>query len=173
MNTARVGLCLAILLSWVLPSPTMAQQYLPPGQAGLNPGVATVDDFGAEDGVDDFQTRGIFDNRNYMLRSDAGDGVGYLRGFQTFAAFQPIVVDPDEFIFWMSPRGFVTYDQATWGGNLGAGFRWLNPANQRIFGAGFWWDHDNNQNRLVDQLGVSAEWLGNFLDFRANAYVPT
>src|SRR5262249_18380231 len=150
MNTARVSLGLAILLSWTLSSPAQAQQYLPPGTAGLEPGVASTGDYTAGEGVDDLQTRGIFDNRNYLLRSDAGDGTGYLRGFQRFGVFQPIIFDPDEFILWMSPRGFVTYDTGDWAGNLGAGVRWLNPANNRILGGGFWWDHDNNQNRLFD-----------------------
>src|SRR4029077_13399185 len=114
-----------------------------------------------------------FDNRNYMIRTDAGDGVGYLRGFQTFGIFQPIIVEPDELIFWMSPRGYVTYDGGNFAGNLGAGVRWLNPENQQILGGGFWYDHDNNVTQNFDQFGGSFESLGNMLDFRANAYIPT
>jgi hypothetical protein len=167
MKTARVGLCLAILLSWTLASPALAQQFLPPGQAGFGPGTASVGDaYGAEAGVDDMQTRsvfgsGLFDNRNYMTRTDAGDGLGYLRGFQTFAAWQPIIITPDELMFWMSPRGYVTFDTGVWAGNLGAGFRYLNPTNNRILGGGFWLDHDNTSKNQYDQLGVSGEWLGN------------
>lgn len=172
MNTARVSLCLAILLSWTLSSPTLAQQYLPPGP-GAQPGEAIVGDAGPVAGIDDMQTRSLFDNRNYLIRSDAGDGVGYLRGYQTFGVFQPITVEPDELILWVSPRGYVTYDSGNFAGNLGAGVRWLNPDNNRIIGGGFWWDHDNNQSNQYDQLGGSFEWLGNFLDLRANVYFPT
>ncbi|HLJ12522.1 MAG TPA: right-handed parallel beta-helix repeat-containing protein [Planctomycetaceae bacterium] len=169
MNTARVSLCLALLLSWTLAGPAVAQQFTSPGQTSMM-GYPEDDD---EPGTDDLHTRSIFDNRNYMLRSDAGDGVGYLRGYQTFAAFQPIIVDPNELIFWTSPRGYVTYNSGNFAGNLGAGVRWLNPDNQRILGGGFWWDHDNNGITQYDQLGGGVEWLGNLLDFRANVYFPT
>ena len=128
MNTARVSLCLAILLSWTLASPVLAQQMVP-GQTSVG---GYPQDFDQE--VDDIHTRSIFDNRNVMIRSDAGDGVGYLRGYQTFAAFQPIIAVPDELVFWMSPRGYVTYNSGSFAGNLGSGFRWLNPGTQRIFG---------------------------------------
>lgn len=166
MNTARVSLSLAIMLSWTLSSPALAQQILPPGQA-------MVEDSAAEDGVDDLNTRSIFDNSNYMIRGDAGDSVGYIRGFQTLAAFQPIIINPDELILWMSPRGYVTYNSGDFAGNLGAGIRWLEPTSQRILGAGFWWDHDNNGSNQYDQLGGSAEWLGNMFDLRVNTYFPT
>ena len=167
MNTARVSLCLAILLSGTLANRVLAQQPVP--------GQTSVSSFPAdgEAGTDDIHTRSIFDNRNFMLQSNAGDGVGYLRGYQTFAAFQPIAAIPDELIFWMSPRGYVTYNSASWAGNLGTGVRWLNPGTQRIIGGGAWWDHDNNGTNLYDQLGGSLEWLGTYLDVRANAYIPT
>lgn len=171
MNTARVSLCLAILLACTLSSPARAQYPAGPASGG-----GWYGDDGTGDqvpGASDRQTTSIFDNRNYMLRSDAGDSVGYLRGFQTFAAFQPVIITPDELILWMSPRGYVTYNSGTFGGNLGAGARWLDPSNQRILGGGFWWDHDNNGQNQYDQLGGSFEWLGNFFDLRANAYLPT
>lgn len=166
MNTARVSLCLAILLAWSF-SPLRAQQSAPP--------VRTVAGSFPEDDapeVDDVHTQSLFDNRNYMIRSDAGDGVGYLRGFQTFAAFQPLMIE-DNLILWFSPRGYVTYNSGTFGGNLGAGARWLDPATQRILGGGFWWDHDNNGIRQFDQLGGGVESLGNYFDLRANFYYPT
>jgi hypothetical protein len=165
MNTGRLSLSLAIMLSWALSSSAMAQQNLPPGQA-------MVSDSAAEDGVADLNTRSIFDNSNYMVRGDAGDGVGYIRGFQTVAAFQPITVSPDEFIFWLSPRGIVTYNSGNFGGNLGGGARWLEPNTQRILGLGFWYDHDNNGTNKYDQLGYSFESLGNMFDFRINTYLP-
>jgi len=126
-----------------------------------------------EPGIDDIHTRSIFDNRNYQLNSYIGDGVGYLRGFQSFGAFQPVVIEPDEFILWANPRGYVTYNSGSFAGNLGTGFRWLNPETQRIIGGSAWWDHDNNGANKYDQIGGSFESLGNYLDFRANCYIPT
>ena len=171
MNTARVSLCLAILLSWTLASPLaspVAAQMAVPGQTTVSSYPANGDPE-----TDDIHTRSIFDNRNYMIRTDAGDGVGYLRGYQTFAAFQPITAIPDELVFWMSPRGYVTFNSGNFAGNLGTGVRWLNPGTQRILGGGAWWDHDNNGSLNYDQLGGSLEWLGNYFDLRANAYIPT
>jgi len=170
MNTARVSLGLAILLAWTCP--LLAQQ---PTTPTAPPAVRTVNGSYPEDDApdaDDMHTQSLFDNRNYMIRSDAGDSVGYLRGFQTFAAFQPLMID-DNLIAWFSPRGYVTYNAGTFGGNLGAGARWLDPSTDRILGGGFWWDHDNNGVRQFDQLGGSIESLGNYLDFRANGYWPT
>ncbi|MBI3866189.1 MAG: inverse autotransporter beta domain-containing protein, partial [Planctomycetia bacterium] len=168
MKTARVSLCLAIVLSWALASPVAAQQSLPPGQNTFG---GWPDE--SMPGTDDIHTRSIFDQRNIMLRTDGGDGTGYLRGYQTIAAFQPIQLVPDEFILWMSPRGYVTFNSGNFAGNLGTGFRWLNQETQRIFGGGAWWDHDNNGLNNYDQLGGSLEWLGKYFDLRANAYVPT
>ncbi|MBS0266057.1 MAG: right-handed parallel beta-helix repeat-containing protein [Planctomycetes bacterium] len=153
----------------------MAQQALPAGQAGPSYGGGAFSGWpeSMEAGTDDVHTRSIFDNRNIMLRTDAGDGVGYIRGYQTFAAFQPIQIVPDEFILWMSPRGYITFNSGSFAGNLGTGFRWLDRDTNRIFGAGAWWDHDNNGTNNYDQLGASVEWLGKYLDLRANAYIPT
>jgi hypothetical protein len=150
-----------------LASPVAAQQPVP-GQTSVSGYPADGDP-----AADDIHTRSIFDNRNFMIRTDAGDGVGYLRGYQTFAAFQPIIAVPDELVFWMSPRGYVTYNSGSFAGNLGTGVRWLNPGTQRILGGGAWWDHDNNGTNNYDQLGGSLEWLGNYFDLRANAYIPT
>jgi len=60
MNTARVSLCLAILLSWTLASPVLAQQMVP-GQTSVG---GYPQDFDQE--VDDIHTRSIFDNRNVI-----------------------------------------------------------------------------------------------------------
>jgi hypothetical protein len=176
MKTARVSLCLATLLSWALVSPAWAQQQAPTSGSQASPGGPT--NFGgwpeeAQPGTDDIHTRSLFDNRNFMLRTDAGDGVGYIRGYQTFAAFQPVAIVPNELIMWMSPRGYVTYNSGSFAGNLGTGLRWLNPATNRILGGGVWWDHDNNGTNTYDQLGGSLEWLGKYFDLRANAYIPT
>jgi hypothetical protein len=167
MKTARVSLCLAMMVTCALASPALAQQA-PPGQGSFG-GWPDV----SQEGTDDIHTRSIWDNRNFMLRTDGGDGVGYIRGYQTFAAFQPVQIVPDEFILWMSPRGYITYNSGSFAGNLGAGFRWLDKETNRIWGGGAWWDHDNNGTNIYDQLGGSLEWLGKYFDLRANAYIPT
>ena len=157
MKTARVSVCLAILFGAASSSPLFAQGP---------PGVAPVGGSGAPDTYD------RFDHRNVMLRSDIGDGVGYSKGYQTFALFQPIIIEPDELMLFLSPRGIVTYlgDVAA---NAGAGFRWYDDSNDRIFGGSFWYDTDNTGQFKYDQLGISLESLGQYLDFRVNGYMPT
>ena len=153
MNTARVSVCLAILLT-TLSSPLFAQYE--PGQTTMRPDSPDVVD--------------RFDNRNFQLRSDIGDGVGYSKGYQTFGVFQPFIVEPDEFIFFANPRGIVTY-MGDLSANVGVGTRYYNPDSDRIWGGSFWYDHDNNSDRRYDQFGISLESLGQYFDVRANAYI--
>ncbi len=151
MKTARVSVCLAILFMGSITSPLFAQ-----GPSGSSsPG-----------------SYDIFGPRNIQLRSDIGDGVGYSKGFQTFGAFQSIVVEPDELIFFLNPRGIVTYlgDVAA---NAGVGMRWLDEDNERIWGGSVWYDYDNTGKRKYDQMGISLESLGTYIDVRANGYMPT
>ncbi|MGQ0636996.1 MAG: beta strand repeat-containing protein [Planctomycetaceae bacterium] len=149
------------MLSGILVSPLLAQY--PPGPGGF--GQASVTD-ATPDTID------RFDHRNFQFRSDIGDGVGYAKGFQTFGAFQPITITPDEFILFMNPRGIVTYlgDLAA---NLGAGVRGYDAGTDRILGFSGWWDVDNTGDRKYSQIGGSFESLGQYLDFRANAYILT
>ncbi len=102
MKAGFVSLFVATIISWPLIHSALGQQ----------PAYVEDDDASPDspDGTEDIHTRSIFDYRNYMIRTDAGDGVGYLRGYQTFAAFQPIAVAEDELILWVSPRGYVTFN---------------------------------------------------------------
>jgi hypothetical protein len=65
----------------------------------------------------------------------------------------------------------VPYD-GDFAANVGAGFRFINEDTNRIYGASFWYDHDNSYARQYHQYGVSLESLGKYLDVRLNAYLP-
>jgi hypothetical protein len=158
MNMARVSAVLLISFSWALAAQVVAQEL---------PGRAVVDTEPQE--YDRFNP---FDGRNIQFKGDFGDGLGYVKGYQTFGVFQPIVVEPDELLFFVNPRGIITYSGQL-AGNVGAGLRYYNPQLNRIFGGGFWWDHDDSGFTQYDQLGISLESLGNILDFRVNGYLPT
>ena len=157
MKKARVASapCLAIMAAGLLAGSAAAQDV--PGRAAVGDGSYGFDRFG---------------NRNYQLRSDIGDGVGYSSGYQTFGIFQPFMLEEDQSLFFVNPRGMVTYDSARFAGSIGGGFRFLNPETERILGFGGWWDHDSTGDFDYDQWGLSFESLGNVWDFRANAYVP-
>lgn len=155
MKKACVRPGLALLTAALVAGTAAAQDA--PGRAVAGDGSYAFDRFG---------------NRNFQLRSDIGDGVGYEKGYQTFGIFQPIILEPDQSLFFVNPRGFVTY-QGNFAGNLGAGFRYMDPNTERILGASGWFDHDGTGNFDYDQWGISLESLGNIWDFRANAYLPT
>lgn len=108
----------------------------------------------------------------FMTRSDIGTGLGYQRGYQTFAGMLPIMLNPDYSVLFASIRGNVGYDDS-YGFNAGAGVRWYDPELDRVFGGSFWWDDDNRDPNRYQQYGISLESLGTYVDFRINAYMPT
>src|SRR6185295_6373579 len=91
----------------------------------------------------------IFDNRRLQFRSDIGDGVGYAKGYQTFGAFQPIILQPDELLLLVNPREIVTY-LGNSAANVGSGGRMYDPESDRILGVSRWYDHDNTGQNKFD-----------------------
>lgn len=157
MKTARVSVLLAIMLSGTFAAPLAAQEV--PGQVFM-------------DGQDDPGTIDRFAFRNYQIRGDFGELFGYDNGFQTFGAFQPVIIQPDQLILWANPRGIIDYT-GYFAGNLGAGLRYLDPGSNRIWGGGFWFDTDQFFSQRYDQLSGGIESLGKYIDYRANVYFPT
>lgn len=66
------------------------------------------------------------------------------------------------------------------GYNLGVGYRWMtlplfpwSPDDEKIMGVSVWSDGQTvGQENFFSQVGVSLEFLGDHLDFRANGYAP-
>lgn len=66
------------------------------------------------------------------------------------------------------------------GYNLGVGFRQLtlpvfpfSPDDAKLLGLSIWSDGSTTRHgNFISQLGASAEWLGDTVDLRGNAYVP-
>src|SRR5262249_36890808 len=114
----------------------------------------------------------FFGPRNVQSVTNIGDGVGYSKGYQTFGAFQSLVVEPNELIFFLNPRGIITFlgDVAA---NAGVGLRWYDEDSDRIWGGSVWYDTDNTGQFKYDQIGISLESLGKYVDFRVNGYMPT
>lgn len=71
-------------------------------------------------------------------------------------------------------------DESRVGYNVGIGYRWLtlplfpnSPDDQKIMGVSLWSDGQSfGAENFVPQVGVSLEFLGDRLDFRANGYTP-
>lgn len=71
-------------------------------------------------------------------------------------------------------------DESHVGYNIGVGYRWLtlplfpfSPDDQKIMGVSLWSDGTSvGGDSFFPQVGVSLEFLGDHLDFRANGYAP-
>jgi hypothetical protein len=161
MNAVRISICLAILAMGAIGKMASAQDQDP----NSAPGRASV-----QGGSYDLPERDPWDPR-FRLRSDIGDGVGYERGYQTFGGFLPFWSNPNQSLFFVDPRIIVPYD-GDFAANVGVGLRHFNEDTNRIFGASFWYDHDNSHLTQYHQYGISLESLGKYFDMRLNAYLP-
>lgn len=159
MKAVRISVCLAIFAAGAFGKMASGQD---PDSA---PGRTSIQDFNYN-----YPPRDPWDPR-FRLRSDFGDGIGYLRGYQTFNAFLPFTADPGRSLFFIDPRILVPYT-GQYATNVGVGFRQYNDELDRIFGASFWYDFDGSYTRKYHQYGVSLESLGKYVDFRLNAYLP-
>ncbi|WP_146397311.1 beta strand repeat-containing protein [Pseudobythopirellula maris] len=71
-------------------------------------------------------------------------------------------------------------DESRVGYNVGGGYRWMtlpmfpnSPDDAKIAGLSIWADGSSTGgSNFFPQIGLSAELLGDKLDFRANAYIP-
>lgn len=106
----------------------------------------------------------------YIIDSRGGGLYGYNAGYSNIGVYVPYKLE-DAAILFGSAQGMVTYD-GRGGASLGAGWRYWNEDLDRIFGLSAWYDFDNGHAQPYQQLGLSFESLGRYLDFRGNGYVP-
>lgn len=161
MNAVRISICLAVLITGMMGKLASAQDQAP----NSAPGRASVQNYNY-----DLPERDPWDPR-FRMRTDIGDGVGYARGYQTFSGFLPFWTNENQSLFFVDPRIIVPYD-GDFAANVGLGMRYFNEDINRVFGASFWYDHDNTYTKNYHQYGVSLESLGKYVDYRFNAYLP-
>ena len=65
----------------------------------------------------------------------------------------------------------VTYDSRG-GGTVGTGWRYYMEGIDRIAGLSVWFDFDNGHAKPYQQVGLSFESLGRYVDYRVNGYIP-
>jgi hypothetical protein len=103
------------------------------------------------------------------LRGDAGDGIGYKRGFTHIEAMLPI---------WQGDRSLTFADvrlvnflhENRWEYNLGGGYRWYSDRYQRVFGLNAFYDARKTGDHYYQQLGIGFETLTPNVEFRTNGY---
>lgn len=133
-----------------------------PGGAFGGPGST----FGLQSVDNRFKPRFNIDNRG-------GGLYGYQGGYTTLGAFVPWAIESDEAILFVDARGLVTYDNQGGGANVGAGWRWWMRDVDRIVGLSAWYDNSNGGiGPNFNQIGLSFESLGRYVDYRINGYIP-
>ncbi|MGQ0635044.1 MAG: inverse autotransporter beta domain-containing protein [Planctomycetaceae bacterium] len=98
-----------------------------------------------------------------------GQGVPQVLPITPLELFPYII--SDEQLFFSDLRFFPTND-GTFGGNAGFGYRMYNNEWDRLFGISGWYDADYTRQLYFQQLGLSLETYAEFLDARANFYLP-
>jgi Right handed beta helix region len=77
----------------------------------------------------------------------------------------------DQSLYFTDLRFFPTIE-GTFGGSVGAGYRFFSPSWDRVFGISGWYDADGTRDDYFQQLGLSLETYGGPFDFRTNFYLP-
>jgi hypothetical protein len=106
---------------------------------------------------------------------DFTGGFNYGQGVVQDRSILPIEMFPyflvNNSLYFSDMRFFPTVD-GTFGGNVGAGYRYYAPRLDRIFGASLWYDADGTRDEYFQQMGLSLETYGSWVDFRTNFYLP-
>ncbi len=101
------------------------------------------------------------------------DRLGVDNGEANFNALVPILtrlMDSDQVLF-IDARGVATY-AGRGAASAGVGFRYFDSQLNRLHGLSTWIDYDDGHNRAYQQVGVSFESLGTWMDLRVNGYIP-
>ncbi|MFG0334174.1 MAG: inverse autotransporter beta domain-containing protein [Maioricimonas sp. JB049] len=82
----------------------------------------------------------------------------------------PHLRDDDEILFG-DIRGFAT-NYGDFGGNVGIGYRFIEPSNTFLFGGSFWYDIDESSTKLFHQVGLNLEARTAMFFVDGNLYLP-
>ncbi|WP_299466138.1 inverse autotransporter beta domain-containing protein, partial [uncultured Gimesia sp.] len=107
----------------------------------------------------------------FRLDKGIGGGIGYDDGYSNLGVLLPFTINPDQSMLFLDLRAMVT-DQGAGGVNLGAGWRAYNENLDKIFTVAGWYDYDDGHFQDYNQLGLSAEVIGQYLTSRINGYFP-
>ncbi|MCH2202994.1 MAG: inverse autotransporter beta domain-containing protein [Fuerstiella sp.] len=104
-------------------------------------------------------------------RHSIGDGVGYQDGLTSVDWFLPLLPGKDDDLWFADFRAMVSNDYE-FSSNVGTGYRWYTPEQNRIYGFNAFWDTRQFDGFTFNQAGVGFETLGEHIDFEANGYTP-
>jgi hypothetical protein len=104
------------------------------------------------------------------IDSRGGALYGYGYGYSNIGIFAPYKIDEDSILF-VHGMGMITYDSRG-GASVGTGWRHWMEGLDRIVGFSVWFDFDNGHAQPYQQVGLSFESLGRYVDYRVNGYIP-
>lgn len=107
----------------------------------------------------------------YTLRHFGGEAPGYELGVTRLELFIPLAEYNGSNLLFCDLQPLI-YDDGNWGSNLGVGYRWYSPTVDRVFGLYGYFDYRETDYHRFQQGTLGCDTLGNWLDARANLYLP-
>lgn len=114
---------------------------------------------GVDDGFGVFGRTGYWASRNFGINDPL-----------THVEAMPYFLN-DEHFFFTDLRGYIT-NYSRFGGNFGAGYRFLDPVREGWYGGSVWYDADDSSGELFQQVGLSGELVMPWFELRSNVYLP-
>ncbi len=102
------------------------------------------------------------------IRHREAGGVGYNTGYTSLDYF---LMTESSVEFLLDLRGHV-FNNGKGAGNAGFGFRCPIKDEKYLVGANAFYDIRQSNGLLANQVGAGFEWLGKYVDFRTNGYLP-
>jgi hypothetical protein len=141
--------------------------------AGLTAGITLVvlalaipaSESSAEDDGDRYEGNGV----QVRVGHIEGQGVPEVMSLTPVEIF-PYMLMEDSLLF--TDLRFLTTNDLTFGGNIGAGYRYYSESLDRVFGISTWYDADNTRRLYFQQVGVSLDTYAGLFDARTNVYIP-
>ncbi len=99
------------------------------------------------------------------------DAYGYQGGYTNINAFVPLSTDGSRSVIFLNPRVNMT-DYREGGANIGLGYRFFDPADDRVYGVSGWWDYDAGHRGYFHQMGMNLESIGRWVSLRGGFSIP-
>ncbi len=108
----------------------------------------------------------------FRLETRIGEWLGSAdQGDASFNVFQPWRVANSDLIFFVDGRGTATYN-GRGAASGGLGVRYYDQAHDRVYGFAGYYDYDNGNRFDYQQVGLSFQSVGQWVDFYINGYLP-
>ncbi|QDT57064.1 hypothetical protein Pan44_51290 [Caulifigura coniformis] len=150
-----------------------AQQYVTPYNAYQNaPRLAdrTLQHYEQGQGVGYAATQDVTQIL-YRAQHVQGEIYGANNGYTSLNAFVPLGTSGSDALWYIQPRANVTNDGRGMA-NLGVGYRFYTPDDNRVWSATFWWDGDGGHHSWYNQLGAHFASVGKYLTWRGGFALP-